>query len=493
MNQSTISKSQYLKGLQCPKALWFYRHRKDLKQPVDPATQALFDAGNELGELSKQYFDSGVEVIDKYWEIDKSVNSTENFIKEDNDIIFEATAMDPNNGAYSRIDILRKVSKDTWDLIELKGSTEVKDYHLNDMSFQYSVFTNAGYKINKCYMMLVDNTYVRNGDIEYKKLFKLVDISDEVQKKQIGLNSEITELIKTFNQDEEPDVTIGKRCSDPFNCEYQHHCWKSVPDYSIFNIYQKKKVAEIFKETKSYEINDIPVDLYPNAIKTIDIVSYKENKTHIEKKNIENWLKDLEYPLYFLDYETTNSAIPLFDGTRPYQQIPFQFSLHIKQTADSKLEHFEFIHKEQSDPRRDFTKNLVELCEDKGSVVVYSKSFEMTRNKELARDFLAYSTQLEAINDRVVDLLLPFKKRWLYSPKQASSASIKYVLPAFTELSYEDMDIANGGDAMGQYLAFAKGELSSSKTEKLWKDLSKYCELDTLAMVELLRILKKYT
>lgn len=487
-----LSKSQYVKGLQCPKALWFYRHRKDLKPPIDTATQARFDAGNEIGQLAMAYFEGGVEVTDAYWEIEKAVASTQNFIKQGHDIIFEATALHPIDGGYSRIDILRKVpNSDEWDLIEVKSSTGVKDYHIDDMSFQYHVFFAAGYKIRKCLMMVIDNTYVRQGDIEPQKLFKLEDISNEVFAKQGDVDYWAAQLGYVLDRKDEPDIQIGERCFNPFECEYRHHCWKHIPKYSVFDIYQKKKTGEIINQIGSYDIKDIPPNLFPNGAKAIDVDCYQCNKGHVEKEPIREWLAGLEYPLYYLDYETLMPAIPLFDGTRPFQQVPFQFSLHIQESPNAELKHFEFIHKEQSDPREAFAKALVELCGKSGSVIVYNQGFEMARNRELANDFPQYADGLLAINDRVVDLLEPFKKRWIYSPKQQGSASIKYVLPAFTDLKYEDMGIANGQEAMDGYLSFAKGNVSPEQSHILWKNLSEYCKLDTYAMVELLEMLKK--
>ncbi len=198
-------------------------------------------------------------------------------------------------------------------------------------------------------------------------------------------------------------------------------------------------------------------------------------ETIVDQGNIRGFLDQLQYPLYFLDYETVNQAIPPFDGTKPYQQIPFQFSVHIQEEPGAELTHHEYLHKEQSDPRRTFAEQLVELCGQEGSVIVYSQAFEIARNKELAAGFPEYAVAIEAINARIIDLLVPFKKRWLYSPEQKSSASIKAVLPAFTNLSYDDLEIANGSEAMLQYGSFLKGELANEGLPALWDGLTEYC------------------
>jgi len=485
-----ISKSQYIKGLQCPLALWYYRYRKDLKPEIDAQTQARFDMGNEIGKLAQQYFDGGVQVTDKYWEIEKAIQSTKSFINEGHELIFEATAMHPVHGGYSRIDIFQKVpDTEEWNLIEVKSSTSVKDYHIDDVAFQYHVFHHAGYKIRNCYLMIVDNEYDRQGDIDPKNLLKMEDITEAVINKQDEIVQYTQQLLDVLNQEDEPKVKIGSRCFTPFECDYQQHCWQHVPEYSVYNIYPKKKADEVSNTIDSYDVKDIPPDLLPGGVKTIDIDCYQNSKSHLEEDSIKDFLDQLEYPLYYLDYETIQSGLPLYDGTRPYQQIPFQFSLHIQDTPETDSRHFEFLHKEMSDPRQPFAESLLSVCGDEGSVIVYNQTFETARNREIATAFPQFADNLEAINARVVDLMEPFQKRWLYSPEQMGSYSLKYVLPTYTELSYEGMEIASGGDASLKYLTFAKGLLTEEECNNVWKSLSKYCKHDTYAMVKLIEFL----
>ena len=487
----TISKTQYLKGLQCPLALWYYRYRKDLKPEIDPATQMRFDVGKEVGILAQKYFVNGIEITENYREIKKAVQSTQQLTTEGHEIIYEAIALHPINGSYSRIDILRKIpNKEIWDLIEVKSSTETKDYHFDDVSFQYYVFDSAGYKINNCYLMLINNEYVRQGGIDPLSLFKLENISEEILSRQSSINQTTTQLCQVIDQNIEPDIEIGSQCFTPFECEYRYHCWRCAPVFSIYNVYTVKRADAIFSQTRSYDLKDVPSDMLPKGLKAIDVACYKKNTDHLEKENIKNFLNALKYPLYFLDYETLMSAIPLYEGTRPYQQIPFQFSLYVQTAPGGELRHFEFLHKEPTDPRPVFIEKLLELCGTNGSVVVYNQSFEINRNKELANDFPGFSTKIEAINNRIVDLMMPFSKRWIYNPEQLGSHSIKKVLPAYVpELSYSDMEITSGVDAMTGYLKFVKGTLSQEEIDALWPSLYKYCEMDTYAMVRLLEVL----
>ncbi len=488
----TLSKSQYVKGLQCPKALWFYRHRKDLKPEIDPETQARFDTGNQIGLLAQQYFLNGVEVTADYWDIESAELSTKQYVADGHDIIFEATAINPVDGTYSRIDILRRVrGSNAWELIEVKSSTTVKPYHIDDVSLQYHAFTQAGYSIHRCFMMVIDNTYVRDGDVDPKKLFRFEDISELVVAKKNEVEQRALELINVLASETQPEAQIGSRCKIPFECDYKAHCWKGVPEYSVFNIYRGKKADEIAKLTNSYDVADIPADLIPGGNKQIDIICFKEQVSHTEKECIESFLQQLKYPLYYLDYETLGPAIPLFNGTRPYQQTPFQFSLHVQEEPESELRHYEFIHKATSDPRKTFAESLIKHCRNCGSIIVYKQSFEEGCNIKLAEELPKYAQGLLKINQRMLDLLIPFSKRWLYHPDQMGSASLKFVLPALTDLNYEDMGIAGGMEASRQYQAFVEGKLSEEEIVQLWNDLSTYCERDTFAMVALVEVLRR--
>lgn len=492
MTEHSISKSQYVKGLQCPKALWLYRHRKDLAPEITPDKQALFDTGHEIGELAMRYFGEGIEVTNKYWDVKGAVETTQQYIKDGHDLIFEATAIHPVDGCYARIDILKRVlGSDEWDLIEVKSSTSVKDYHIDDMSFQYHVFHGAGYKIRKCFMMLIDNKYVRDGDIDPNQLLKLEEISGAVFAKQGEVDAVAGQLGYVLERPAEPSVSIGARCFAPFECDYKDHCWAHVPDYSVYDVFPKSKAEDISRQ-HGFDIEKLPDHIRPTGIKAVDVQSYLECETLVNAAAISGFLNQIEYPIYYLDYETIMPAIPMFDGTRPFQQIPFQFSVHIQHEPGGELTHHEFLHKDRSDPRRNFAKKLVELCGDRGTVLVYNQSFEIARNKELAQDFPEYADAIQAINARVVDLLEPFKQRWLYHPNQHSSASIKAVLPCFTDLSYTDLEISNGGEAMLQYKDFIAGKMPESEIDDLWQNLSAYCEQDTYAMVLLLDVLKSF-
>ncbi|MDA9074058.1 DUF2779 domain-containing protein [Amylibacter sp.] len=486
----TISKSQYVRGLQCNKALWLFRNRKDLQLEPSSAKKDILEVGNLIGKLAMDNYLTGVEVTNEYWDINGAIKATKKYIDDGNNIIFEATALHPITGAYSKIDILKRVDDtDLWDLIEVKSSTQVKEYHKDDLAFQYYVFSNSGYKIRNSYMMLIDNSYERIGDIDPTKILRLVDITEQVKNKQNHVNRTTIELCNSSTKSGEPKEKIGEKCFKPFECDFKSYCWKHVPDYSIYNIFQKKK-AESIENKHGVLLESLPTELFPSGKKRVDLECYFDKSIKIDKEKISDFLESLNYPIYFFDYETIAPAIPILEGTKPFQQIPFQFSLHVQKKRGQQLEHFEYIHKVISDPRPNLIEKLIQVCGKKGSILVYNQSFEIARNNELAEKYTKYGDELRAINARIIDLMLPFSKRWIYHPDQQGSASLKKVLPAFTDLNYEDLEVGNGSDAMRLYNTFMEGKLEKLSLNMLWDGLSKYCERDTYALWVLLEVLQ---
>lgn len=496
MTQRTIqiSKSQYIRGKQCSLSLWNALHRQDLTSDANTSREAILATGRDIGEWAKKRFPGGVELKSAFFDHESGAAETKTLTDAGNEIIFEATAVHLIDGTHARTDILRNVQgTDAWDLIEVKGSTGVKDYHLDDMAFQYRVFSASGYSINQCFMMLINNEYVRAGEIDPQQLFKLEDITASVKMAQAEIEAVVPLLQTAIEKKEEaPLENIGARCFKPFDCEYAVHCWKGVPEYSIYNVLSGNKADEAVESLGSYEVKSLPPALIPKGAKAKDVSSYIKDEVYVEPDNIRRFLAGIRYPLYYLDYETIAPAVPLFDGTRPFQNIPFQFSLHIEKEEGADLQHFEFLHKSQTDPRQEFIEALIHLCGTEGSIIVYHQTFEKGVNESLIQDFPQYADALAAINERMVDLLVPFKNRWLYHPSQHSSASIKKVLPAFTDLSYEGMNISNGQDASQKYLDFMQGKLTKEEASKLCQDLSAYCGLDTQAMQVLVSVLKSW-
>jgi len=342
-------------------------------------------------------------------------------------------------------------------------------------------------------LMHINNTYVRSGKLDLQSLFTLEDCTGIVKDRLEEVGANVADLIKLLNSRKEPEIEIGGRCTSPFECDYIPYCWEHVPDYSVYNIFTGSKL-ETLLEDNILNISEVPEDFDLTNRQAIEIDVHKSNKIHSDIIEIKAFLAQLRYPLYYLDYETISAAVPLFDNSCPYETIPFQFSLHLQSKKGGDLKHIEFLHTGTNDPRPGFLKALVETCRKRGSIVVYNKAFESGVNNRLALKFPAYAAGLEKINDRMVDLLVPFRSRYLYHPEMEGSASLKSVLPAFVpDLTYEGLAISNGEVASITYNRCIRGMVPEEEKQQIFEDLREYCKLDTLAEVRLVEVLHKYS
>jgi hypothetical protein len=478
-----LTKSKYMNGLQCEKLQWIIYNAREKIPEISESTQHRFDMGHEVGELAKKVFPNGIDLPQKFQENLKATKSA----LEERKPLFEAGLMVDN--LFSRIDILNPVGKDQWDIIEVKSSTKLKDEHIHDVSFQKHTAQLAGLKIRKCHLMHINNKYVKKGDIEPKKFFEIEDITSDVNKVSVSIDKRIEHMFANIDLDSIPDIPIGKYCADPYECPMINECWSFLPKNSVFDLYRGKTKAFDLLEDGIHAIKDIPDSYKLSDKQQIQLDCEKTGKPHIHKEAIKSFLKRLKYPLYFLDFETIAPAIPLYDGMKPYQRIPFQYSLHIVQ-EDGTTEHKEFLHDSKEDPRKSFIQSLKDNLDDYGSIVVYNEAFELGVLRELVDVYPEYDDWNDLINSRTVDLLIPFRNFSYYNPKQKGSASIKKVLPALVGKTYDDLNIGNGDLANILFYQTIYGNLDKKQIEKIRKDLLEYCGQDTESMIWILDELK---
>ena len=481
-----LSKSKYLNGLQCPKYLWIQINEPERIPEPDTATQYIFDQGHLVGELAKKLFPSGINIpTDDFMD---NVRQTKQFLQQRTPL-FEAGIC--AEGLYSRIDILNPVSDHDWDIIEVKSTTDVKDVHLEDVSFQKYCCEKVGVKIRNCFLMHINNQYIKNGELDPQQYFKLQDITSNVEESSKGIEDRIDTLLEVISARECPNVTIGRHCSNPYDCPLAE-CWDFLPGGNVFNLYRGgSKSFELFN-SGILTIRDIPDEYKLTGAQQIQKTCETTGKAYIDKARISGFLSALQSPHYFLDFETISPAIPMFDGTRPYQTIPFQFSLHIIEEDGAKPEHFSFLAGGVDDPRPAFLAELKKVLGNTGSIVVYNQGFEEGILKELALAFPEYDNWVNQARDRLVDLLVPFRKFHYYHPLQKGSASLKSVLPALTGKDYAGMDIADGQSASIAFQTVTYGEVSEEERNKVIADLEKYCALDTEAMLWIVDRLKQF-
>jgi hypothetical protein len=464
-----ITKTDFLTYLDAPRHLWALKHNKIEQDNVDVYLQHLLDQGYEVEELAIQYLK---EYLMPQYGVDMD------------DVRIQPTFID---GPFeARTDILIK-SNGHWDMFEIKSSSKVKKEHIYDATFQYLVF-NKGYDIEDVYILHLNKEYVRKGPISLLDLFSKENITKKVKKTR----KEVLNLRSgAFMVSKEGCVENTLACINPKTCPCISVCHPNLPNYSIYDINRITNSESKVRQLESMgilDICDVPDDFKLSNKQRFQVEVAKSKKVYINREEIRDMFDDLEYPLYFLDYETFNPAIPLFDGYSPFDHITFQYSLHVL-SKDGDLEHFEYLHTEKSDPIPHLLNSLKEHIKDEGSIIVWNKSFEGTRNKHMGKVYPEYEDFCEDMNDRLFDLMDIFRNQLYDDPKFKGSYSIKSVLPVLVpELSYESLDIRNGAMAMASWYDLVFKE---EKNKKVINDLLKYCELDTLAMVRVFDELRK--
>jgi hypothetical protein len=475
-----LTKSRYMAGLVCPRQLWMLCNAKDELPPVDPATQHLFDQGHEVGRLAQTLFPGGIALSEDFKNNITETRSKLALRKP----LFEAGFS--AGRIYSRADILNPAEDGAWDIIEVKSSTKVKDDYVNDVAFQKHCYTLAGIRIRRCYLMLLNPQYERHGALDAKSIFAIEDISQKVESAIRGIEDRIESMLRIIDG-RCPSSEEGRSIHSPGECDAG--CWDTLPANSVFNLYRMGKNARALYDSGIVIMKDVPADYELSEHQKIQVESARSGNVHVDMKNIAAWLRELKYPLQFLDFETINPALPLFEGMRPFQRVPFQFSLHIMQD-DGKLEHYHYLAG-KDDPRDEFMKQLKFRLLATGSIVVYNMSFEKAVLSETAAAIDGYSDWVNCILPNFVDLIVPFRNFWYYNPLQQGSNSIKDVLPAMTGRSYSGMEISEGNDASVKFMSAMYTDMNPAEREKIRNALLAYCGLDTEAMVLIVRKLEE--
>lgn len=480
-----LSKSKYLSAFQCEKKLWLEIHEPGFATPVDDVQQAIFDQGHKIGKLAQDVYPRGVEVDSYYLDIPKGIQITLEEINKNPPSLYEGFFQ--YNDVLVRPDILVNNHDGTWDFIEVKSSTKVKPENIRDVAIQSYVLNGSGMSIRKSYLMHLNRVCVYPN---LNHLFKCEDLSEHIKPYVNKMDKSLNNLREMLKSTSEPAIMIGQRCKIPYSCQFQDYCWKNIPKNSSLNLPGLKWPAreEIIK-AKKYDIDEIPVNLPLTNLQSDFIKSYREKKPIVDWEAIRDELAGLVYPITFLDFETFNPAVPEFDGLHPYSQYPFQYSLHILE-QNGHMIHKEYLHESRTDPRIQLTENLIQDIPDVGSLVAYHAAFEKDVLKNICIQYPEYENALNNISKRIWDQLRIFRKYYV-DYRFRGTNSLKNVLPVLVQhLSYENLDVQNGREAQivwRQMLA----ETSSSKKAILSKKLKSYCKQDTLAMVEIHKVLIK--
>ena len=487
-----FSKSKYCLYCQCPKILWLNKYKPETFKS-DDSTESRMEKGNVVGDLAMRLFGEFTEVTaydDKgNLDISKMIENTNQCLENGTINICEASFF--KDGLYCAVDILHK-ENDGYSIYEVKSSTHVSAVYITDVSYQKYVLEKCGIKVTGTYIVHINNEYVFDGTLDVQKLFTIKDVSALVteESKRHDIDFDLKKANELCDSEIEPEIDLSIGCREPYVCGYWDYCSRNLPKPNVFDVYHMSfgKKLEAYRDGY-FEVGDVRQAVKLNEIqkRQLDFI-LKNIDEHIDKDGIKSFLDSLSYPLYFLDFETMQLVIPEYKNSKPYQQITFQYSLHYIESEGDKLKHKEFLGISGEDPRRALAEQLVNDIPENVCVLAYNKGFECGRIKELAELFPDLAKKLLNIRSNIKDLIDPFHDGYYYTKAIGNSFSIKSVLPAMfpndPELDYHNLEgVHNGGEAMDLFPKIK--DLPKEEQEIARKNLLKYCELDTFAMVKI--------
>lgn len=452
----SLSKTNYIIWRDCHKNAWLKVHKPEVyyAHELSEFEKQIIETGNEVDLLARELFPTG------------------EYQKE-----FE------NNGFLAITDILAD-----GNLYEVKATNDVdKKTHLHDLTFQYNVLKRAGLEVKSANLIHLNAEYVRQGELDINKLFVIEDLTETVEEMAEEVMAEMKSALEYISQEKEPagpcDCLYKGRSA---HCTTFHYSNPDVPEYGVHDLARiglsKRKLIELVDGNK-FKLEDIPAELELSDTQKNQIWTYLNDREIISKEKIAEEFEKLEFPLYFLDYETFPAAVPRFDGFSPYNQIPFQYSLHVLEAPESEPKHFDFLYIEQGDPSPAFVKSLQKHVGPKGSVIVWHKDFECGRNKELAKRIPESKPFFKNLEERIFDLEIIFKKQHHVHKDYRGSSSIKKVLPVLVpSLKYDELTIKEGGSAAEGWNKIVTGKANNQEVEEIIQALREYCKLDTYAM-----------
>ncbi|MEK7124357.1 MAG: DUF2779 domain-containing protein [Patescibacteria group bacterium] len=481
-----LTKTDYILFRECAKNVWYKIHKPEVWKTAELSDfeKAIIETGNEVELVARKLFPSGILIKGRG---QSGREKTQELLEKKENVLFQPIFL--KDGFLAAVDVLEYNQDDgAYNIYEIKSTTDVdKKTHHHDLAFQVNLLELSGLKIKKAHLIHLNTEYIRRGEPDIVKLFKIVDLTEEISQIKGSILQEMESAVKYLSQENEP----AGYCS----CVYKgrsSHCStfaysnSKVPAYGVHDIVRigssKGKLQELV-DVGIFNLEDISEDFINklSAPQKNQILSYVKNQVLIDKHKIKEELDSLVFPLHFLDYETFPAAIPRFDGFSPYQQIPFQYSLHILDSPDTQLRHAEFLFEKNENPTIEFAKSLQKNIEKNGSIIVWSKKFECKINEELAKRNPEFKEFIDGINLRVYDLMEIFGNQYYVHKDFKGRISIKNILPVLApELSYKNLEIQEGGTASQKWneAVFA----NSAEKEKIMLALKEYCKLDTKAM-----------
>jgi predicted RecB family nuclease len=484
-----ISKTNFMAGVQCLKRLYLRVHQPEVLADEEGAGEVVIQQGRETGLLARRLFPGGVEVKGSSG-LDQAIRTTKELLANPEvPAIFEGAF--EHHGVIVKTDILQRRQENHWRLVEVKSTADLKDHHVDDVAIQKFVVSGSGVDLASVWLAHVNRDYVLTGTtVDPRQFFLFRNLTQRVKNLQPELVFRLRSQFRTLAMPTPPDVPTGPHCTNPVVCEFFYHCNRPKPDDYIGYLPRLHASAmEELGEMGVESVHEIPTDFELSEIQRRACTAIQTGQPWVSE-GLKNEFESLKYPLYFMDFETVNPAIPRFPGMHPYDHVPFQWSVHVQREPDATPEHFEFLAMDNSDPRPAFISSLCDVLGEDGSIVVYNEQFESQRLWELAGWLPEYTQRIRDIQRRLWDLL-PVVRNHVYHPAFGGSFSLKAVLPALVpEMTYEGMEVPNGQAAGLAWESIIKGNSSESERQAKRKALLDYCGQDTLALVRLLEALQ---
>ena len=493
MIQRILSKSKLIAFRQCPKRLWLEVHQPQLREE-SKSTQAIFRTGHEVGELAQRLYNprGQGDLVDLHAEgVGPAIKRSKSLL-QGRTPVFEAGFA--AGGAMAFADVMLPVTQEgkiAWRMVEVKSSTSVKDYYLDDVAIQSFVARESGVPLVGVSLSHIDSSWIYKGDGDYRGLLVEKDLTQIAFSRADEVRTWIAAAHAVASHESPPAIDTGLQCEDPFPCSFSAHCHRDKPSAEFPVTWlpriQSKTLKTYIQVNAVVDMRDIPESLLNLQQKRVRDQTVS-GECFFDADGARSDLQRYELPAYFLDFETIQFAVPKWTGTRPFQSLPFQFSLH-HLDEQGALVQYGFLDLSGNDPTHSFARSLVETCGSLGPVFVYNSGFEGSRITELAQRFPELKPSLLSIKQRLVDLL-PIAQARFYHPSQRGSWSIKRVLPAVApQLNYQQLTGVQDGDmAMQAFLEAISPETSEQRKQEIHIQLQAYCALDTLAMVEIWKV-----
>lgn len=505
MSPMRLSKSKFTQGLGCHRALWWSVHEPDApEREVGAELQAIFDQGSRVGELARTYVPGGQLVDVPHTESDKRIEATRAALAAGATVIYEAAFREDD--VFVAVDILHRAPREarrggearrsrerTWSLTEVKSTTKVKDAHLPDVAVQLHVLRRAGLPVARAEVMHL-NRDCRYPDLS--ALFTRADVTAEAEEMLPDVRPEVQSQLRMLQQPGPPVVEPGSHCAEPYECPFKARCFPPAPEHAIAelcNLTAAKREALLADGYTT--IFDLPehLELEPAAARQRRAV---QEGTIVVEEGLRAALAELQTPIAHLDFETIHPAVPIWEGCRPYDAVPVQFSVHVERgpgAAPRPAHHVGWLAEGSADPRRPLAHALVRALRGTGSIVVYHAPFETGRLRELQAAVPELADDIERIIGRIVDLL-PLVRAYVYHPAFRGRFSLKKVAPALVAgLRYDALDIGEGGEASRalEALLLRPETMSAPEQARIRNALLAYCAQDTLATMGVLQRLRE--